>query len=89
MIFYQETTEAVIHHLASDINTGLTDEQVESRLLEYGENRLQEKKKKSNFPTTTTTTKKPILPTFTDFILDFLILYFYILDKNGSLKKNK
>ena len=46
-------------------------------------------KKKSNFPTTTTTTKKPILPTFTDFILDFLILYFYILDKNGSLKKNK
>lgn len=48
MIFYQETTEAVIHHLASDINTGLTDEQVESRLLEYGENRLQEKKKKTN-----------------------------------------
>lgn len=48
MIFYQETTEAVIHHLASDINTGLTDGQVESRLLEYGENRLQEKKKKTN-----------------------------------------
>lgn len=47
MIFYHETIDEVIRNLSSDSKTGLTDTQVEARLREYGENRLQEKKKKT------------------------------------------
>ncbi|WP_068268671.1 calcium-translocating P-type ATPase, PMCA-type [Caviibacter abscessus] len=47
MKFYQETIEQVLSELKTDIKQGLTNEQAKERLLENGENKLEEGKTKS------------------------------------------
>jgi len=47
--YYEESSENVILSLASNVNKGLSDTQVQERLAQYGENKLSEKKKKTQF----------------------------------------
>ncbi len=47
MLFYSESKEKVLEHLATDENTGLTEKQADILLEKNGENKLKEKKKKS------------------------------------------
>lgn len=47
MKYYHETCDSVVNSLSSDRLSGLSDEQVQERLTEFGENKLSEKKKKT------------------------------------------
>lgn len=47
MKFYQETIEAVLNKLKTDVKQGLTNEEAKKRLVENGENKLDEGKTKS------------------------------------------
>ncbi|NLK68122.1 MAG: calcium-translocating P-type ATPase, PMCA-type [Clostridiaceae bacterium] len=66
MIMYSRKLEDVIHQLNTDIAKGLNSDQVQERLKEYGENKLQEGKKKS------------ILQRFLDQFKDVLIIILLI-----------
>ncbi len=48
MLHHHEPTDAVITNLDSDIQLGLSTQQVMERRAQYGDNKLEEKKKKSN-----------------------------------------
>ena len=63
---YSRKLEDVIHQLNTDIAKGLNSDQVQERLKEYGENKLQEGKKKS------------ILQRFLDQFKDVLIIILLI-----------
>ena len=47
MIFHDKTKEETLESLSSDLASGLTTDEVNSRREKYGENRLREKKKKT------------------------------------------
>ncbi|MDY0210183.1 MAG: calcium-translocating P-type ATPase, PMCA-type [Acholeplasma sp.] len=47
MVYYQKSIETVLKELDVNPNTGLSKNEVERRLLKYGENQLTSKKKKS------------------------------------------
>jgi len=47
MIFHNEDIQAVLRHLDTDAQAGLSPEEAKKRLAQYGENKLKEKKKKS------------------------------------------
>lgn len=49
MLYHHEKTENVIADLKTDVQQGLSSQQAQERLLQYDENRLQEKKKKTNW----------------------------------------
>ncbi|MBP3650929.1 MAG: calcium-translocating P-type ATPase, PMCA-type [Clostridia bacterium] len=49
MLHHHESADTVTLALESDIQRGLSTNQVEKRLNQYGENKLQEKKKKTNW----------------------------------------
>lgn len=48
-MWYTKTKEEVLSELNVDINSGLSEEEVKSRLEKYGPNKLKEQKKKSIF----------------------------------------
>lgn len=48
MLFHSETKETIIKELSTNTEKGLTGEQADGRLAEYGPNRLREKKRKTN-----------------------------------------
>ena len=48
MLHHHESADTVVLALESDVQRGLSANQVETRLNQYGENKLQEKKKKTN-----------------------------------------
>ena len=48
MNFYAEPKESVLAELATDAHCGLTGEEANRRLQQYGENKLQEAKRKTN-----------------------------------------
>lgn len=47
MIFHSENADKIIQYLETDVNKGLTEEQVQQKQLKYGQNKLEEGKKKS------------------------------------------
>lgn len=49
MIFHDKKIEDVVNELQSDLKNGLSEQQVQQRRQQYGENKLKEKKKKTNF----------------------------------------
>jgi len=49
LLYHHEKTENVIADLKTDVQQGLSSQQAQERLLQYDENRLQEKKKKTNW----------------------------------------
>lgn len=49
MQYYHESIDTVLKELDTNRQDGLTNEQVDARLKQYGPNKLQEAKKKSNF----------------------------------------
>ncbi|MDD3337595.1 MAG: calcium-translocating P-type ATPase, PMCA-type [Lachnospiraceae bacterium] len=48
MLYYKEEREAVLRELSSNMESGLTSEQVSERLQKHGPNKLREKKRKTN-----------------------------------------
>lgn len=49
MIFHNKKIEDVANELQSDFKNGLSEQQVQQRRQQYGENKLKEKKKKTKF----------------------------------------
>lgn len=62
MTVYSNSAEAVAQELGSDLSQGLTPQQAQERLMQYGKNRLREVK------------KRPILLRFLDQLKDVMIL---------------
>ena len=48
MLFHHKAAEAVLRELGTDLNRGLTSQQVTEKRAQHGENRLKEKAKKTN-----------------------------------------
>ena len=64
--FYQQGVEEVILETNSNIENGLTTAEVESRLTEFGQNKLDDVK------------KRPLILKFIDQLKDFMILILFI-----------
>lgn len=82
-MYHSQTADQVIRAMSTDSSRGLTDRQVQERLLQYGENKLREKKKKSNI--------QRFLDQFKDVMILILILAalisFVIACLEGELKE--
>lgn len=65
MLFHNQTKKEVLEALSSNMESGLTDQQVSERLTQYGPNQLREKKKK--------TTLQHFLDQFKDVMILILI----------------